>query len=494
VNLSRHELIFLTLVACFGCSSEGDSSSRNPEHSTGSIALPLSVESGSVTYRFVGSINLRSAADDSIVQTIHSDLSSPSTQLVSLLPGAYTLEVVEGYSCSVAPADPTFTGCSYLEGAPTPFEISAGGTTELSLSFEFHFEEDVEVVFSKGDATLTLDPVLDQVCGGACAADELCVSLDGAEPACALTCTTSDDCQPDQFCATTEAGNAVCVSRTGHDYELTTSFSVEAGVEDRRCTIVDVGNASPIKLGQLDLTASSAVYAVTLWAVDGTPGASDCSELGQAATRRLLLTKSAHENLSFPEGVGYSLEAHQSLLVEAHLLNPTDALATADVTLGLDAMPAQAFEHEAGLLLVEDLGINVPAQATSTLTGFHALGAVLDGGSIFRLVGYTHAWGTQVMMTTSATRTGAQTVVYEPVWDPNQPPFVDPSPAIVLPDAGGLRLSCTFHNTTNQTLRAGASTSDERCAALVYYAGAVAEQTCLKQGSTAVCCASGKCP
>ena len=140
------------------------------------------------------------------------------------------------------------------------------------------------------------------------------------------------------------------------------------------------------------------------------------------------------------------------------------------------------------------MGFNIPAQQTSTITGFHALGEVLDGGSIFRLVGYTNAWGTEVRMTTSDTKSGAQTVVYEPVWNAEEPPVISLSPAIALPAAGGLRLSCTFHNSTSQTLSSGESSSDERCVALVYYSGAVPEQTCLKQGSSAVCCAGGTCP
>jgi len=476
-----------TLLALAGCSSDRG----EPEGPTGTVELPLSIVHGDSTLRFLGTIRILSATDGSVAATLVSDGASPATHTVSLLPGAYTIEVADGYTCSVDSDDPDFTGCTYLGAAPEPFSITAGTATQVILSFTFHFEEEVEVVFRTGEAILSLDAAIDDACQ--CASDELCVSVDGADPTCAATCATNGDCDLGQFCATSAAGHGVCLPR-GHEYELTTSFSVEAGAEDRRCSVLDVGNANPIKAAQLALTASPAVYAVTVWAVDAAPGSSDCSELAQASTRRLLFSKSASENLTFPEGVGYSLAAHQSLLVEAHLVNATDAAATAEVTLGLDTLPAESFEREAGLLLVEDLGINIAAQATSTITGFHALGAVLDGGSIFRLVGHTHAWGTQVRMATAATKNGAQTVVYEPVWDPEAPPVVPLDPTIALASAGGLHLACTFHNTTGQTLTSGTSTSNERCVALVYYAGAVTEQTCLKQGSSSVCCSSGTCP
>jgi hypothetical protein len=459
--------------------------------------VPLSVQSGDVTYRFVGTINIRRGSAGSIAKTIQSDLNSPSTELVSLLPGEYTLEVVEGYSCSVEPSDPTFTGCTYVEGSSSTFKIKPGRTTEIPLSFVFHFDKNVDVVFAQGSANISLVPERDEACGGPCAENELCISIDGAEPACAVSCATSDDCDLGQYCAFSEGGSAVCL-RQSYDHELTTAFTVDAGVEDRRCTVIDVGNTSPVKIGEVDVTTSPAVYDVTLWAVDRAPGASDCSELADASTRRLLLSKSDHERLTFPEGIGYSFAAHQSLLIEAHLLNNTDTTASAEVTLGLETMPAENFEREAGLLLVENLDIEIPpgeAVPANYSTQFrHSIGAALDGGSIFRVQGYTHALGTGVLIQI-APATDAWAFAFAPSpFDPENPPAFPLDPAITLTSTGELSFVCAFTNPNPEVVSMGTSASDERCVALIYYAGAAAEQTCLGLGSTLVCCSSGTCP
>jgi len=215
MNLLKHKLLLLPplvvlpLLAPFGCAPSDTETAPSAEEQTGTLGLPLSIVHGDSTLRFLGTIRILSTTDGSVAATVVSDGASPATHTVSLLPGAYSIEIEEGYTCSVEPNIPDFTSCSYVGSSPEPFGITAGIATQILLSFTFHFEEDVEVVFRTGEAVLSLAPVLEQSCD--CGSEELCVSIDGAPAGCAATCESHGDCDADQACFPLSAGpSGVC--------------------------------------------------------------------------------------------------------------------------------------------------------------------------------------------------------------------------------------------------------------------------------------------
>jgi hypothetical protein len=172
----------LTVLALSGWSSERWVS--DPAGQTGTLDMPLSVERAGVTYRFLGTVRILRAADGSVAASVSSDLGSDSTHTVSLAPGDYKVEVADGYTCAVEPADPAFTGCTNVSADPDPFGVTAGATTHVALAFDFHLGEDTPVVLYGGEAVLELAPTVPQRCINGCAADELCVSFRNAPAAC----------------------------------------------------------------------------------------------------------------------------------------------------------------------------------------------------------------------------------------------------------------------------------------------------------------------
>src|SRR5450432_17697 len=282
------------------------------------------------------------------------------------------------------------------------------------------------------------------------------------------------------------------------------SFSVVAVAETTQCVVLDLGNAEPIHVGELQATLSDVVYELRISAVTGAVQATPapCTPFGDvmdATVRPLLFAKNRSEDLSFPAGVAYTLAAHQLLRFEIHASNRTaGALGTA-VTATFVPTPAATFQHEAGLLLLEAFAVSIPAQATNVVLGptFFPLSTDLGAASLFRLMGYTHKRGIGITMATATTATDPAPVsIYAPAaWDFASPLVATKTPPVALPSPGGIALTCTWSNANGQSVvMRGASVDDERCAGFISYYPAAAVHTCLHTGTgvgVTVCCPGG---
>jgi hypothetical protein len=196
--------LILTLVALTlaGCSPRQNA---QDEQEVGTVGLPLAVEASGVTYRVLGDIVIRRKRDGSVAATIEAGPGSPNTEAVKLVPGAYTIEMADGYACTVAPAEASFRGCTFTGATPERFVITAGRTTAVALRFMFHFDDDVEVILRKGTANIVLASEEDRPCGAeGCPSGTTCAAVDGAAPACAEQCATNDDCPTDKACFTVD--------------------------------------------------------------------------------------------------------------------------------------------------------------------------------------------------------------------------------------------------------------------------------------------------
>lgn len=165
----------------------------------GSLSLALSNNNGSDEIRLIGTLNVRDAAG-AVAATILAAADSAATQSVTLQPGLYTVEVLDGYSCTQVGSTPNFTGCTFVGATPSPFEVRGGEQTAVTLEITAHFSrgQDVSTLLRTGTAQFSLLPTtaVTVLCGSnpACAGAQICASLEGAAPQCRTPCTSSADC------------------------------------------------------------------------------------------------------------------------------------------------------------------------------------------------------------------------------------------------------------------------------------------------------------
>lgn len=272
------------------------------------------------------------------------------------------------------------------------------------------------------------------------------------------------------------------------------SVSVASGEERTVCAVLDLGNTRPFHAGELHVTTSDPVFELRVSAVSGTasPTPSDCEpfgDLSDASARPLLFTRERDEDVVFPAGTAYTLEAHQLLRFEIHTLN--DGASAVDARAHLTLVPAASYEREAGLLLLYNHDFTVAAGAQRLATAYFDLPSGFGGASIFRTVGDTHRFGTEVSLSVAPISTGPFTSFYDATWSSPPPPPADVAPPVVIPDSGGLELDCRFDNTSATSVADGPSSTAERCLGYVYYAPATSTAVCVDFNGSVLCCPGG---
>jgi hypothetical protein len=176
-----------------------DTVAENALVQLGSLSLALSNNNGSDEIRLIGTINVREATG-AVAATIVAAPDSPAAQSATLQPGLYTVEVLDGYSCTQTGNTPNFTGCTFVTATPSPFEVRGGEQTAVTLEITAHFArgQDVTNLLRTGSAQFSLLPTnaVTVLCGTSpgCAGTQICASLEGAAPQCRTTCSSSADC------------------------------------------------------------------------------------------------------------------------------------------------------------------------------------------------------------------------------------------------------------------------------------------------------------
>ncbi|HEY6039929.1 MAG TPA: hypothetical protein VIV58_36860, partial [Kofleriaceae bacterium] len=242
---------------------------------------------------------------------------------------------------------------------------------------------------------------------------------------------------------------------SGDMYSLTWGpVTVPSTVEDTQCVWLRLGNDQPIKVHQMHNSLSISSHHLIVYKDDQdqteqtTP--TPCQPFTGALNTSggimpLAITQKHDDEISLPDGVAYTLDAHQMVRLEMHYINSTDTDQMATATVDLFAADPATIHDEAGILFAGSIDINVPAGGQQTLHQFLTLPAALNLSTshIFAITGHEHKLGTDVEVNVAPSRTGPMTSVYAPnPFEWAEPLTQVQSPDFAVPQGGGFDFTC----------------------------------------------------
>jgi Copper type II ascorbate-dependent monooxygenase, C-terminal domain len=268
----------------------------------------------------------------------------------------------------------------------------------------------------------------------------------------------------------------------GDKYSLTWGpVDVPVGVENTQCIWLRLSNDAPIKVHQMHNALSVVSHHLIVYKDDmdtveqTTP--MPCQPFTGAlnttgAIEPIVITQKHDDEISLPDGVAYTLDAHQMIKLEMHYINATDSDQMGQATVDLFAADPATIHDEAGLMFAGSLDIDILPNQQFTLHQFLTLPAAfnLSSSHIWAMTGHEHKLGTGVTINVAPSRDGPMTSEYAPnpfLWA--EPVTTTYDPDFSIPQSGGFDFTCTYTNTTNAEVKFGESANDEMCFFWVYY-------------------------
>lgn len=278
-------------------------------------------------------------------------------------------------------------------------------------------------------------------------------------------------------------------------------ITVQPGTERTQCVVKRLGNPAALHVGQIHNVLNGPSHHLIVYRTADTEEKLepfDCQPftdtLDPSKGSPLMITQKHEETLELPKGVAFTLEPNQMIRLEMHYLNTNPAPIDLTGTSTFIPIPDAEFENEADFLFIGDPDIKIPANSAQTLGPiFINLPSNLDGVNFFGITGHTHQWGTNVKVSTSDSKGGTDTPIYDVEnWTWSEPATVYLDPPVKLPDAGGFRFSCSWENKSSNTASFGESANDEMCFFWAYYYPSKGAYVCVHTDQVAggfdLCC------
>lgn len=240
-------------------------------------------------------------------------------------------------------------------------------------------------------------------------------------------------------------------------------LDVAPGQEQTVCIVVDLGNEVPrmVRAVRSQLTAGTHHVIATISQAAPTPSPTPCGPFagGGADNGVLTIAQQMTASLTYPTGAGVPIAAHQSIHLEMHYVNATEANLAIGGTVDLDLAAAGGDLRPIDFVFTGNPSLNIPAMSTATVTSFHPLHA---GSALFATTAHTHKYGLQATVELAASADApAQRLLHDSDNWAERP--LDTFEPIVISEGQGLRLTCNYRNNTAQAIGFGVSAEDEMC-------------------------------
>ena len=158
----------------------------------------------------------------------------------------------------------------------------------------------------------------------------------------------------------------------------------------------------------------------------------------------------------YPPGVAMRIPADAGFDINAHYVNRSSEIIQGEIYANLHTVDSSQVEHVAERLFMNNLDINIPPNATTTLNKTFVVDKKVQ---IFQLFSHAHEHMTEFRVFIDGGPRDGELVYIAYDWE--HPPILELNPTLTLEAGQGLRLQATYNNDTNSTINFGFLSSDE---------------------------------
>jgi hypothetical protein len=257
-------------------------------------------------------------------------------------------------------------------------------------------------------------------------------------------------------------------------------FQIPSGADQTFCTFVRGDNAQDEDVAVLHVEQSAGGHHIIVYAVDHPIDLDPrpCPQGGQFGWSQLTVSQDPMVDLTFPDGIGLHVRAHQQFVVETHYINSSTSAIEVKGSFSIRYAPVGTVTQRAAPYFFGTTNIDLTPGATQSL---EASCSPPDPISLLRIFGHEHRYGTGVTVDLVQGGATPSALYHTTQWDSPPPLLFDPVLSLAPTDA--LHVKCDWSNTGSAEL----TYPKEMCFAIGMYYPANGALVCLNGGRRSSC-------
>ena len=242
-------------------------------------------------------------------------------------------------------------------------------------------------------------------------------------------------------------------------------FVTDPGDEQTQCVVLDLGNEQAGVIRRVRTTLTEGSHHLIISTSNGEPhGPTPCGAFTHPDGALFIAEKQSAE-LTYPDGTGVEVQAHQSIALELHYINYfSDSPEEIWGDKEFDLAPPDAGLRSVQFLFTGEFSIFLPAHTKQVVEGEYPL---TPGAELVALTSHTHALGTRATIDLKHSDGTSEAIHESTDWD--SPPFDTWDPGLPIRAGDRLHLRCEYENHTDRDVSFGTGFNDEMCFLWAHY-------------------------
>lgn len=247
-----------------------------------------------------------------------------------------------------------------------------------------------------------------------------------------------------------------------------TYTDIPVGQERILCQILDLGNDEPAMVRSMRTTLTTATHHMIVERTDD-PLTTEPYPCGQipGGPDTLFIAQEAESEVTYPDGAGLPVEAHQHIYVELHYINYLSSTTDVKGTVDFDLVPPDPTVDPVSIMFTGPLSLDIPGHSTDVVVD--TFQTVPQGARIFALTSHMHHLGTLATIKRATSVGDPDAVLLHESTEWERPPLDTFEPPLVLDPGEGLWLTCHYDNPSSDPVGFGISFYNEMCFLWVYW-------------------------